>query len=125
MNTAIRVAIGTLFLFSAATMAVAHGTAAPTRGGVTAMANDLGFELVPGAEGVTLYVDDHGKPMATTGLTGKLVVLHGAEKSEADLSPAGENRLLAKGLKFDKGAKGVATLKLPGRNPMTVRFSRP
>lgn len=125
MNTKVRIALGSLLLISAATTALAHGNATPTRGGVTATANDLGFELVAGAEGVTLYIDDHGKPRATAGITGKLVVLQGAGKADAPFSPAGEGALVAKGLKFDKGAKAVATLTFPGRGPITVRFARP
>jgi hypothetical protein len=50
--------------------------------------------------------------MAPTGLKGKLTVLNGAEKSEADLVVAGD-KLEAKGVKLAKGAKVVAALVTP------------
>ncbi|MDP3310314.1 MAG: hypothetical protein Q8S56_05030, partial [Polaromonas sp.] len=58
----------------------------------------------------------------SAGLSGKLTVLNGAEKSEAELKPAGGNKLEAKGVKLNKGAKVVAVLNM-GKKPVTVRFT--
>ena len=102
--------------------AMAHGDAKPRHGGVVATANDLGFELVSTPDGAAIYVEDHGKPMAPTGLKGKLTVLNGADKSEADLVVAGD-KLEAKGLKLAKGAKVVAALVTPAAKAITVRFT--
>lgn len=102
--------------------AMAHGSAKPKHGGVVATASDLGFELVGTPTGAVIYVDDHGKPMAPAGMTGKLTVLHGAEKSEADLVVAGD-KLEAKGVKLGAGAKVVAALTTPARKAITVRFT--
>ena len=102
--------------------AVAHGGAAPKHGGVVATASDLSFELVARDGGAVIYVEDHGKPMAPTGLKGKLTVLNGAEKSEADLIPAGD-KLEAKGIKLASGAKAVASLVTPAAKAITVRFT--
>ena len=62
--------------------------------------------------------------MDTKGATGKIQLLVGTEKTEAALTPAGENRLQAKGnFKVPKGTKAVATVQLSGKQPSTVRFS--
>ena len=102
--------------------ALAHGGAVPKHGGVVATASDLSFELVARDGGAVIYVEDHGKPMAPTGLKGKLTVLNGAEKSEADLIAAGD-KLEAKGIKLASGAKAVASLVTPAAKAITVRFT--
>jgi hypothetical protein len=106
-------------LFNAA---LAHGGGPAKHGGVVATASDLSFELVASPDGALIYVEDHGKPMAPTGLKGKLTVLNGADKSEADLVVAGD-KLEAKGLKLAKGAKVVAALVTPAAKAITVRFT--
>jgi hypothetical protein len=102
--------------------AMAHGTAVARHGGAVATASDLDFELVSTPAGAAIYVEDHGKPMAPTGLKGKLTVLNGGQKSEADLVVAG-NRLEAKGIQLAKGAKVVAALVTPAAKAITVRFT--
>ena len=113
-------------LFALATILVmpvfAHGDAKPKHGGVLVAASDLSFELVSTADGATLYVEDHGKTLATANMTGKLAVLTGANKTEADLKPAGDNKLNVTGLKLVSGAKAVATINAVGKKPLTVRF---
>ena len=104
------------------TPAHAHGGAKAKYGGTLASANDLAFELVATAEGATLYVEDHGKPLATTGMSGKLTVLTGAEKKEAELKPTEANKLAATGIKLASGAKVVATLTDANKKATTVRF---
>ncbi len=101
--------------------AVAHGAADPQHGGVMANANDLDFELVPGRDTVVIHVTDHGKPLATDGIGGKLVVLEGGRKSEAVLKPAGGNQLVAT-VVAGKGARAVASLTMPSGGTVNVRF---
>lgn len=107
----------------AAPAAFAHGDAKPQHGGIVRSANDLSFELVADAEGASLYVIDHDKAFDTSGASGKLTVLNGAEKTEADLKPAGGNKLEAKGVKLGKGAKAVAVLQTADKKAITVRFT--
>ncbi len=102
--------------------AFAHGGAKPKHGGVVQASNDLSFELVSTSDGASIYVEDHGKPMAPSGMGGKLTVLNGTEKSEADLVPA-EDRLNAKGVKLQSGSKAVAVMSAAGKKPITVRFA--
>jgi len=105
--------------------ALAHGAADPQYGGTVATANDLSFELVSGADGATIYVSDHDQPYDATGLSGKLTVLSGTEKTEAPIAPIGENKLEAKGIAVPDGAKSVATLKTADGKTITVRFNVP
>jgi hypothetical protein len=96
----------------------------PLHGGVVVEANDIDFELVATSDALTLYVRDHGKPAATQGASAKLMLLNGTEKSEAVLTPAGENKLEAKGsFKVASGTKAVATVTLAGKKPVSVRFA--
>ena len=104
--------------------ALAHGGAAPKHGGVVQAASDLSFELVAGEGAAMVYVEDHGKPMVPAGMSGKLTVLNGTEKSEAVLVPAGEGRLETKGIfKVAAGTKVVALVTLPGKKAANVRFA--
>ena len=100
----------------------AHGVAKAKHGGVVTMASDLGFELVTTPTGAAIYVEDHGKPMAPAGLSGKLTVLNGAEKTEAALAVVGA-RLEAQGVKLGPGAKVVAALTTAQKKAITVRFT--
>ncbi|WP_395058466.1 hypothetical protein [Polaromonas sp.] len=102
--------------------ALAHGAAAAQHGGVVQTAADLSFELVATPGGAALYLEDHNKALQSVGLSGKLTVLNGTVKSEAELQPAGGNKLEARGVKLNKGAKVVAVLNM-GKKPVTVRFT--
>ena len=103
--------------------AEAHGDAKPIHGGIVQKVNDVGFELVVQADGATIYLMDHGKPMASKGITGKLTVLQGSNKTEADIKEAGDNTLRVMGVKLGKGDKLVAALSDVGGKSMTVRFT--
>ncbi len=102
--------------------ALAHGGAKPKHGGVVQTSSDLSFELVDHADGALIYVEDHGKPLAPAGMTGKLTVLNGSEKSEGELVVAGD-KLQAKGVKLAPGAKAVAALTTANKKGITVRFT--
>lgn len=102
--------------------ALAHGEK-PKHGGIIQVSSDIAFELVAKGDVATIYVEDHGKPLATAGMSGKLTVLNGAEKSEAQLKPAGDNRLEAPGMKLVKGAKAVASVTTSKNKTISVRFA--
>lgn len=101
---------------------LAHGGAVAKHGGIVQMASDLSFELVAGQEGAVIYIEDHGQPLAPTGMTGKLTILSGSEKTEAPLAVAGD-KVEAKGVKLVKGDKVVANLKTAQQKSITVRFT--
>ena len=101
----------------------AHGDAKPMHGGVVQVASDLQFELVAEGTGAALYVVDHGKPADTAKMSGKLTVLNGKEKSEAELKPAGSNKFEASNVKLAPGAKAVASISGAAGKVITVRFT--
>ena len=103
--------------------ALAHCAAKALHGGIVQMVNDIGFELVAQPDGATIYLMDHDKPMASKGITGKLTVLQGSNKIEADIKEAGDNTLRVMGVKLGKGDKLVAALSNVGGKSMTVRFT--
>lgn len=67
---------------------------------------------------------DHGKPVDTTGATGKFTVLNGAEKSEGPLEAAGSNMLATKeDAKLANGSKVIAAVTFADKRTVNVRFS--
>ena len=102
--------------------ALAHGDVKPQYGGIVHKVNDVSFELVVQADGAIIYLMDHGKPVPSKGITGKLTVLQGSNKIEADIKEAGENTLRVLGVKLGKGDKLVAALSNVSGKNMTVRF---
>lgn len=102
--------------------ALAHGGATPRHGGIVQAASDLSFELVAQPGGAVLYIEDHGKPMSPDGISGKLTVLKGSERSEAVLTVAGD-KLEAKGIELAPGARVVAALQTANKKAITVRFA--
>ncbi len=103
--------------------AMAHGAAKPRHGGIVQIANDVNFELVVETDGATIYLVDHDEDMASTGITGKLTVLNGAQKSEVEVKAAEGNKLRATGVKIAPGAKIVAVLNNVEGKTATVRFT--
>lgn len=100
----------------------AHGEK-PRHGGVVAEAKDLNFELVNRGGKAVIYILDHGQPFSTAKASGKLTVLNGTERTEAELQPAGDNTLVsATEVPLNKGAKVAASLTLAGGNNVGVRF---
>ena len=96
----------------------------PLHGGIVAESNDMDYELVAKPDTLTLHLRDHGKPARTEGVSARLTLLNGTEKSEAVLAPAGEGRLEAKGtFKVASGTKVVALVTLPGKKAANVRFA--
>jgi hypothetical protein len=101
--------------------ALAHGVAVAKHGGIVQMANDLSFELVARPEGVAIYIEDHGKPLAPTGMSGRLTILSGTQRSQAALEVVA-GKLQAQGVKLTKGSRVVASLTTAQQQTITVRF---
>jgi hypothetical protein len=119
-----KMVLAALLVAGTGQVAWAHGDAVAKHGGIVKNSDDVGYELVVKPDGADLYVYDHEQDMQTAKLTGKLTVLNGTTKSEVPLTPAGGNRMEAKGVKIVPGAKVVAALVAPDRaTAMTVRFN--
>lgn len=103
--------------------ALAHGSAAPRHGGIVQVANDVNFELVVEADGATIYLVDHDEDMPSKGISGKLTVLNGTQKTEVDIKATEGNKLRATGVKIEKSAKIVAVLNNVEGKTATVRFT--
>lgn len=121
VNRRLMLALGLCGGLLGAGLALAHGEAKPRHGGVVQKASDLSFELVPQAGGAALYIEDHGQPLPVAGISGKLTVLNGADKREAELRPAGD-RLDAPGVTLAAGSKAVASVTLADKKTLTLRF---
>ncbi|MBK8070981.1 MAG: hypothetical protein IPK34_02715 [Ramlibacter sp.] len=95
---------------------------APKFGGVVIETKAGDVEVVAKPDVIQIYVSDHGKEVKLDGAKAKVTLLNGSEKSEADLTPAG-NKLEAKGtFKIAKGTKGIAVILLAGKPAATARF---
>ena len=102
---------------------IAHESPAK-HGGIVKSAGDMSFELVNKEGKVTIHVDDHGKPVTTTGATGTMTVLKGTQKSETTLVPGAGNTLVAKDdVKLEAGNKVMTRVTLPNRQAVSVRFA--
>ena len=103
--------------------ALAHG-AKPKHGGIIASAADLAFELVAANGKAVIYVDDHGRALSTRDAKGTLTVLQKGKKSQSMLEASGDNTLTStSAVKLAKGTRAVASITLPGKEPLSVRFS--
>ncbi len=100
----------------------AHGDEKARHGGLVQMAGEVKFELVARGDSAEVYLDDHGQAIPTKGLSGKLTVMSGANKSEARLEPAGNDKLVAKGVKLVKGDKVIALVTLADKSTSSARF---
>ena len=130
MRTSLRSAIHLSCLLASALgaggVAWAHGDDVPKHGGLVRHANDITYELVALPQGAQIYIEDHGKPVSTAAMLGKLTVLQGSAKSEAVLKPGGPNRLDAAGIQIAKGARVLAVINTPGgKAPVIVRYQVP
>ena len=85
--------------------AFAHGSMKPMHGGQVALAGETVIELVRSSKGVVVYLTDEDQPVASAGMSGKLIVTEGTSKRNIELKGAGGNRLEARGVKIAHGAK--------------------
>ena len=122
MNKTLMVMLAAVVVALSFNAAHAHGDAKPKHGGVVQTVNDVSFELVAQAEGAAIYIEDHEKPVPPAGVGGKLTVLSGADKTDAELKPAGD-KLEAKGVKLVSGSKVVAFVSLADKKTVSLRFT--
>jgi hypothetical protein len=100
----------------------AKGDHAAKHGGIFVETKALDFEVVAKPDMIQVYVSDHGKAVKLDGAKAKLTLLNGSEKTEVDLTPAGD-KFEAKGsYKVAKGTKGVASVTLAGKSAAVARF---
>ena len=91
-------------------------------GGVVVSSKVGDIEIVAKPDSIRIHINDHGKAAKLEGAKAKVTLLNGAEKSEIELTPAGD-KLEAKGtFKVAKGTKGIALVTLAGKPTTTARF---
>lgn len=76
---------------SSSAIAGAHGIAIPKHGGLVDNGGEITFELVTSKNRITIFVDDHGKPVSTQGASAELLAGSRTGKRIATLSPSGLN----------------------------------
>ena len=106
-------------------VAHAHGSTKPMHGGLVQMVGDTSFELVARPDGAEVYLVDDSDDMSSDGLSGKLTIDVAGTKTEAALTPAGGNKLDAKGAKIPAGAKVVVQLILKDASKLRAIFTMP
>lgn len=96
----------------------------PKFGGIVAEGKAFDAELVAKPDLITVYLSDHGKPMSAKGAKGKITLLSGTEKVEADLTAVGDSKLEAKG-KFNvsAGTKAAVVITPEGKTANSLRFT--
>jgi hypothetical protein len=114
--------VAALAFAAAAAQAAGNHDHSPKFGGVVVETKAGDFEIVAKPDVIQVYVSDHGKAVKLDGAQAKVTLLNGADKTEANLAPAGD-KLEAKGtFKVSKGTKGVAVVTLAGKPAATARF---
>ncbi|WP_338848869.1 hypothetical protein V8J88_08000 [Massilia sp. W12] len=112
-----------IILAACSTQAAFAHEAEARHGGIVRSVDDVQYELVSRDNKTVIYVDDHDKPVATAGASGKLTVLNGAKKEEFVLKPAAENQLQVEGAaQLKAGAKAVAAITFADKKKVQVRF---
>lgn len=105
-------------------LAYGHGDDKPKRGGIMGRGDEISIELVMEQSAIALYIEDHGTPVMTKGVTGTLSLIGpGRPGQEARLIPAGDNKLTATGLKPIPGDRLRAQIRLPNGDEVSSSFS--
>jgi hypothetical protein len=110
-----------VLLWAFAAKAIAHGEE-PQHGGVIVSSKEISYELVIEMKGLAIHVADHGNPMPTHGIKGKVVLVKGSLRLEGELKPDGGNRLFASGLRWEPGQTATAVLTMPSGRAVVVQF---
>jgi hypothetical protein len=119
-------ALGMLSMLCLATNAAhPHGSTKPMHGGLVQLIGETSFELVARADGAEVYLIDDGEELPTEGLGGKLMIDNAGTKTEAALTPAGGNKLEAKGAKIPSGTQVVVLVVLKDASKLRATFSMP
>ena len=96
----------------------------PKFGGIVAEGKAFDAEVVAKPDLITVYLSAHGKPMSAKGAKGKVTLLTGTDKLDAELVAVGDTKLEAKG-KFNvaAGTKGVVVITPEGKTASSLRFT--
>ena len=121
----IRIGLALACLAAGSGAARGHGDVFPQYGGVVQDVSDIAYEIVSDPAGTVMYIEDHGMPVMTTGITGTLYLWQGVTRTGHDLAPDGANRMRARGTRWIKGQKAAATLKMPSGRIVVIRFPGP
>ena len=96
----------------------------PKFGGIVSEGKTFDVELVAKPDLITVYLSDHGKSMSVNGANGKITLLSGTEKVEADLTPAGDTKMLAKGrFPVASGTRVVVVITPQGKSAGKLVFT--
>ena len=110
--------------FAGSVLAAGEHEHKPKYGGVVEEVKEVQYEFVAMADSIAIFVEDHGKKVDTKGASAKVTLLSGKDKSDSTLTPAGDNKLEAKGsFKVGPGTKVVAVVTLAGKPATSVRFT--
>jgi hypothetical protein len=111
MKTGLTRAALAALLLTAAPPVYAHGSMEPRHGGVTQMNGEIVFELVPTAEGLSVYLTEEDEPMAASKFTASVIVTApgGAKTTHALVAQDG-NQLFAPGVRPAAGSKVVVSI---------------
>lgn len=125
----LKVIVATCALLASASVAVhasdqhKHVDAKPKHGGMVKEVNDVTYELVAKPEMITVYVEDHGKPVDVKGAVGKVTLRTGNDRKEVTLTPAVGNKLEAKGpFVFAAGTTVILQVKRGAKGEDSTRF---
>lgn len=121
----IRMLLALAAVSAISSQAMAHGDVYAQYGGVVQDVSDIAYEIVSDPAGTLLYIEDHGMPVSTAGVTGTLYLWQGASRLEHDLKPEATNRMRAAGTKWVKGQRAAASLKMPSGRVVVIRFPTP
>ena len=120
------IAIGALLAFQLAALdASASGDThahAPKHGGVVVEVKHLDVELVARADSLRIHLRDHDQPLKLAGASAKVTLLTAGVKTEVALAPVGDV-LEAKGSFKTADTTALVLIALPGKAPLTARFS--
>ncbi|ESQ79178.1 hypothetical protein [Asticcacaulis sp. YBE204] len=103
---------------------MAHAGHKPLHGGMLDYYQETSVELVVKPSGVEVYVQYDDENIPSQGLTGTVkVTAPGAKAKAFKLSPAGGNKLEAKGVKAPKGSVVEVTLNGVEDTPALTAYS--
>lgn len=103
--------------------AFAHD-AKPQYGGVVSEEKDIAYEMVSDEKGLTIHIEDHGNPVPSAGIQGRLVFVGNGMKREIALQPADGNRLVAPGGRWNIGESATAVLKMSSGRHIVLKYVR-
>ena len=106
--------------------AYAHGDHEAKHGGIMSRGDEIvSAELVVQKDAIVMYIEtEDGHPLPTSEVTGTVTLVAPQRPvQEANLAPAGDNKLTASGFRPTRGDRVNARIKLPSGEEATLLFS--